>query len=143
MSLAGFGRNRNQVPPMEFIGTASGGGVNHVLFVSDTSRSWMNGPGLAEMLSDWSKALASITASLNPHSELPALSDDVPFPVRAVQSLLLLSECMQSDNGRMAATKFQQVGLRYRFFTIADVDIVLMREPKIFRGRMGQLKQAV
>ncbi len=52
MSLAGFGRNRNQVPPMEFIGTASGGGVNHVLFVSDTSRSWMNGPGLAEMLSE-------------------------------------------------------------------------------------------
>ncbi len=49
VSLAGVGRNRGQVPPMEFIGTSRGGGVNHVLFVSDTSRSWMNGPGLAEM----------------------------------------------------------------------------------------------
>jgi pimeloyl-ACP methyl ester carboxylesterase len=50
LSLAGVGRDRGHVPPMEFIGTASQGGENHVLFISDASRSWMNGPGVAEML---------------------------------------------------------------------------------------------
>ncbi len=48
VALAGVGRQRNMVPPPEFLGTASGAGANHVLFVSDFSRSWLNGPRMAE-----------------------------------------------------------------------------------------------
>ena len=38
VALAGVGTVRNAAPPPEFLGTASGAGVNHVLFVSDVSR---------------------------------------------------------------------------------------------------------
>ena len=48
VSFAGVGTQRKVTPPLEFIGTASDSGENHVLFVSDDSRSWMNAPGLAE-----------------------------------------------------------------------------------------------
>jgi len=48
VSLAGVGRVRNATPPPEFLGTASGAGENHVLFISDISRSWLNGPEVAE-----------------------------------------------------------------------------------------------
>ena len=48
VALAGVGNQRSIVPPPEFIGTASDSGENHVLFISDDSRSWMNGPGVAE-----------------------------------------------------------------------------------------------
>ncbi len=46
VSLAGVGggQGRARVPPMEFMGTAKAYGENHVLFfVSDASRSWLNG----------------------------------------------------------------------------------------------------
>lgn len=58
VSLAGVGRNRKQVPPTEFARVAHWSGVNHVLFVSDASRSWLNGPGLAEALVDAVKRIA-------------------------------------------------------------------------------------
>ena len=50
VSLAGVGgaSDVHRAQPMEFIGTASGRGENHVLFIADVSRSWMNAPGLAE-----------------------------------------------------------------------------------------------
>ncbi len=48
VALAGVGKVRNATPPPEFLGTASGAGANHVLFVTDASRSWLNGPGVAE-----------------------------------------------------------------------------------------------
>ena len=50
VSLAGVGAagTGRRAPPPEFLGTASGNGENHVLFVSDAARSWMNGPGVAE-----------------------------------------------------------------------------------------------
>lgn len=50
VSFAGVGRVRKLTPPHEFIGTASQDGENHVLFVSDKSRSWMNGPGIADSI---------------------------------------------------------------------------------------------
>lgn len=50
ISLAGVGRGRKTQPPVEFFQLAYQGGENHVLFVSDASRSWMNGPGLAEAI---------------------------------------------------------------------------------------------
>ncbi len=48
ISLSGVGRTRRGPPDIEFIGSSSCDGENHVLFVSDMSRSWMNGPGVAE-----------------------------------------------------------------------------------------------
>lgn len=47
ISLAGVGNKRAEQQPAEFYNTASQGGENHVLFVSDASCSWLNGPGLA------------------------------------------------------------------------------------------------
>lgn len=47
VSLAGVGNKRAEQPPREFFKIASQEGAHHVLFVSDASRSWLNGPGLA------------------------------------------------------------------------------------------------
>ena len=49
VSFAGVGTERKSEPPAEFFRLAHGAaGENHVLFVSDESRSWMNAPGMAE-----------------------------------------------------------------------------------------------
>jgi len=50
VALSGVGVERKVVPPREFTGAASAGGKNHVLFISDRARSWMNAPGMAEAL---------------------------------------------------------------------------------------------
>lgn len=58
VSLAGVGTNRKQVPPTEFARVAHWNGANHVLFVADESRSWLNAPGLAETLVDTVQRIA-------------------------------------------------------------------------------------
>lgn len=50
ISLAGVGTDRHSQPTVEFFQLTHQGGENHVLFVSDASRSWLNGPGLAESI---------------------------------------------------------------------------------------------
>lgn len=50
ISLAGVGNDRHAQPTIEFFQLAYQDGLNHVLFVSDASRSWLNGPGLAEAI---------------------------------------------------------------------------------------------
>jgi len=52
LSLAGVGFARKLTPQREFPGSASQGGENHVLFISDRSRSWMNGPGVKDAILD-------------------------------------------------------------------------------------------
>lgn len=47
ISLAGVGKGRIEQPAVEFFQLAHQNRTNHVLFVSDASRSWMNGPGVA------------------------------------------------------------------------------------------------
>lgn len=42
ISLAGVGTQPDVMPPYEFIGTASEGGQNHVLLVSERARTWFN-----------------------------------------------------------------------------------------------------
>lgn len=42
VSLSGVGKQRNIMPPFEFVKMASQKGRNHVLFASDITRSWMN-----------------------------------------------------------------------------------------------------
>ncbi|MGD9916435.1 MAG: hypothetical protein AB7U46_00315 [Paenirhodobacter sp.] len=58
ISLAGVGTNRRQVPPVEFARIAHWNGENNVLYVSDESRSWMNGPGIADFVVEAAKATA-------------------------------------------------------------------------------------
>ena len=48
----GFANGPEIVPKAEFVGTASNYGENHALFVSDVSRSWMNGPDVADQIVD-------------------------------------------------------------------------------------------
>lgn len=50
VSLSGVGNARAEQPPCEFFKLASQEGTNHVLFVSDASRSWLNGAGLASAI---------------------------------------------------------------------------------------------
>ena len=50
VSFAGVGNNRRQVPPVEFARIAHWNGQNNVLYISDQSRSWMNGPGIADAI---------------------------------------------------------------------------------------------
>lgn len=47
VSFSGVGTQRAVEPPPEFPGIASADRRNHVLFVSDKSRSWLNGDGMA------------------------------------------------------------------------------------------------
>lgn len=49
VSIAGVGTKRTEQPPPEFY-KLSRLDENHVLFVSDKSRSWMNGAGLADRI---------------------------------------------------------------------------------------------
>lgn len=51
VSFTSVGTKREVWPDLEFPNLASQGGRNHVLFISDKSRSWMNSPGLDEEIS--------------------------------------------------------------------------------------------
>jgi pimeloyl-ACP methyl ester carboxylesterase len=50
VALAGVGTQRSLPPPPEFPGTATMRGENHVMFLADDSRSWMNAPGAADTI---------------------------------------------------------------------------------------------
>ena len=50
VSLSGVGPDYDAPPPFELVGTASDGGRNHVLMISDPLRCWMNHPGCAAEL---------------------------------------------------------------------------------------------
>ena len=52
VSFAGVGSSAHEEPPIEFYRIAGSDGENHVLFVSDESRSWMNAPGLADLVAE-------------------------------------------------------------------------------------------
>ncbi|HRK42565.1 MAG TPA: hypothetical protein PLH11_05965 [Gemmobacter sp.] len=48
VSFSGVGRDRSQPPRLEFGRTASANGRDHVLYIADPARSWLNQPGLIE-----------------------------------------------------------------------------------------------
>ena len=50
VSLGGVGTRPDEMPPFEFVGTASDHGRNHVLLVSERARTWMNSPDLPEAI---------------------------------------------------------------------------------------------
>ncbi|OSQ51054.1 alpha/beta fold hydrolase [Marivita geojedonensis] len=50
VSFSGVGKKRSDEPSIEFPGIASAGHENHVLFVTDQSRSWLNGAGMADRI---------------------------------------------------------------------------------------------
>lgn len=59
VAFSGVGNRIRQVPEPEFHDSASDGGQNHVLFIADASRSWMNAPGMAERIVDTVRDLAA------------------------------------------------------------------------------------
>lgn len=44
--FSGVGTNPHIHPPIEFFSSATENGVNHCLFISDKTRSWLNAPGI-------------------------------------------------------------------------------------------------
>ncbi len=50
VSFSGVGEHRYQEPDIEFFRTASGDGDNHVLFVTDESRCWLNKTDMIERI---------------------------------------------------------------------------------------------
>ncbi|HBZ44740.1 MAG TPA: hypothetical protein DEO85_11920 [Maritimibacter sp.] len=48
--FSGIGANDDAVQPYEFADTATNAGSDHALFISDTTRSWFNLPGLIEQV---------------------------------------------------------------------------------------------
>ncbi|PRY80382.1 hypothetical protein CLV80_101234 [Yoonia maritima] len=44
--FSGVGHSRRKPPKIEFFGAATTNNCNHVLFISDESRSWLNSPGI-------------------------------------------------------------------------------------------------
>jgi len=52
VSFAGVGTRPKDVPAPIFVGTSSNFGENHVLYIADETRSWMNGEGIAEQIVD-------------------------------------------------------------------------------------------
>jgi pimeloyl-ACP methyl ester carboxylesterase len=50
VTLGGVGTKPNEMPPFEFVGTASQGGENHVILVTEQARTWMNSPDLPEAI---------------------------------------------------------------------------------------------
>lgn len=52
VSMTSVGTSRNEWPPKEFVKIASRSGLNHVMCITDISRSWMNGPGLLERITE-------------------------------------------------------------------------------------------
>lgn len=54
VAFSGVGRSTDldSEPPLEFFRSASQDGGNHVLHVTDQSRSWLNAPGMAEAIAD-------------------------------------------------------------------------------------------
>ena len=50
VSFTSVGTERDQWPPKEFVGLASQNGRNHVICITDISRSWMNSKGMANLI---------------------------------------------------------------------------------------------
>ncbi|MEO8529622.1 MAG: hypothetical protein ABI459_00215 [Deltaproteobacteria bacterium] len=63
VTFSGVGRDPQKPPEVEFLGTASGGGTNHVLAITDLKRTWYSQP---EVLDDISRAFDATVARLKP-----------------------------------------------------------------------------
>ncbi len=50
VSFSSVGSTRWEEPPLEFVGTGSMDGENHMLFITDISRSWLNAEGMLEKI---------------------------------------------------------------------------------------------
>jgi hypothetical protein len=48
LCFSGLGKNQSQPPGYEFASIATGGGADHVLYIADPNRSWLNEPGFLE-----------------------------------------------------------------------------------------------
>jgi pimeloyl-ACP methyl ester carboxylesterase len=46
--FSGLGKDQSQPPGYEFSAIATGGGADHVLYIADPNRSWLNQPGLID-----------------------------------------------------------------------------------------------
>ena len=52
VSFASVGKRRDALPEKEFVGSISQDGRNHIITISDSSRSWMNADGMASKVRD-------------------------------------------------------------------------------------------
>tara|TARA_R110002096_G_scaffold291969_10_gene486222 strand:- start:9650 stop:10405 length:756 start_codon:yes stop_codon:yes gene_type:complete len=62
--FSGLGKNQSQPPGFEFSSVATGGGEDHVLYIADPNRSWLNQPGLiAEIVALVEEVKAEVSAT--------------------------------------------------------------------------------
>tara|TARA_R110002049_G_scaffold10127_3_gene50464 strand:- start:173335 stop:174171 length:837 start_codon:yes stop_codon:yes gene_type:complete len=65
--LSGVGQDPDEYPPFEFFGSATEDQKNHALFISDRSRSWMNGDGISAQIVDKINEVAARIGSPDIH----------------------------------------------------------------------------
>ncbi|MBS0564348.1 MAG: hypothetical protein JSR87_07745 [Proteobacteria bacterium] len=65
LAFSGVGQTTDpdSEPALEFFRSASGGGANHVLHVTDQSRSWLNAAGMAEAIADTARRMLARTGA--------------------------------------------------------------------------------
>lgn len=63
LAFTGVGDRKEEVPAPEAMRLTGWDGENHVLFIGDASRSWMNGPGLIETLQE---AIGALVDKIKP-----------------------------------------------------------------------------
>ena len=65
--FSGVGNNPHEYPPIEFFQSATEGARNHALFISDMSRSWLNGDGVSDQIVEVIKRVAKEVSTSEIH----------------------------------------------------------------------------
>lgn len=65
--FSSVGKNPHEYPPVEFFQSATEGKQNHALFISDISRSWLNGDGVSDQVVEVIKRVAKEVSTSGIH----------------------------------------------------------------------------
>lgn len=64
LCFSGVGPDRRHLPEIEFAKTASHGGRDHVVYLADPQRSWLNEPGQIEEMVGWAEKFLAETGAV-------------------------------------------------------------------------------
>lgn len=63
LCFSGVGEHRKHLPEVEFAKTAAHGGRDHVLYLADPRRTWLNAPGQIEEMVEWAETYREKTGA--------------------------------------------------------------------------------